>query len=175
VLGHSFGGVVAQVLYHRHPDRVRALILADTNVGGGALDEPERSVRVRQRIDALERLGPRGMAEQRAPALVSPGAPADLLAELIDIMAEVRSAGYSQAAMALGNADTSGLLSAIDVPTLVIHGEHDSVVPLATGQMLAQRIPRAQLAVIPNAGHAAPQEQPAAFDAAVRAFLESLG
>ena len=45
VLGVSMGGVVAQLVYHRHPERVRSLILADTNAGGGAAPEPARSAR----------------------------------------------------------------------------------------------------------------------------------
>jgi 3-oxoadipate enol-lactonase len=172
VLGVSMGGVVAQLIFHRHRQRVRSLILADTNPGGGALPEPKRSDRVRQRLDALQRLGARGMAEARAPHLVRPGAPPELLAELTDIMAEVRPAGYRAAAIALGQTDLSSLLGAIQVPTLVIHGEQDTVVPPETGRMLADSIPGARLVLIPDAGHVSNQEQPAAFNAAVRRFLE---
>jgi 3-oxoadipate enol-lactonase len=171
VLGLSMGGVIAQLVYHRHPRRVRSLILADTTPGGGAVAEPERTARVRQRLDAFDRLGPRGMAEQRAPNLVRPEAPADLIAELTSIMAEVRPAGYRSAAIALGNTDLTPKLSGIGVPTLVIHGEQDAVVPLDTGRMLADSIPGARLVVISDAGHVSNQEQPAAFNSAVRAFL----
>ncbi len=173
VLGVSMGGVVAQLVFHRHPQRVRSLILADTNPGGGALPEPERSARVRQRIDGLARLSPRGMAQARAPQLLRPGAPAELLAEVTDIMAEVRPAGYRPAAIALGQTDLTPLLSAIDVPTLVVHGELDTVVPPETGRMLADSIPGGRLVLIPDAGHVSNQEQPAAFNAAVRSFLVS--
>src|SRR5207244_4616456 len=62
VLGVSMGGVIAQLLYHRHPERVRSLILVDTNAGGAGAPE-----RVQQRLDMIDRLGPRGMAEQRSP------------------------------------------------------------------------------------------------------------
>ena len=130
VLGVSLGGVIAQLAYHRHPSRVISLILVDTTAGGGALPEPQRSARVRQRLDALSRLGPRGMAEQRAPHLVSPSASASLVSELADIMSEVRPAGYRTAAIALGATDLTSQLSAIHIPTLVIHGEQDTVVPL---------------------------------------------
>ena len=168
VLGVSMGGVIAQLVYHRHPERVRCLILCDTNAGGGALPEPARSERVRERLYALERLGPRGMAEHRAPVLVGPNAPPHLVLELTDIMAEVRPAGYGAAAVALGNADLTEHLSAIRVPTLVIHGEYDRVVPPETGRRLAGSIPGAQLVIIADAGHVSNQEQPAAFNAAVR-------
>jgi len=171
VLGLSMGGVVAQLVYHRHPRRVRSLILADTNPGGGAAPEPERSARVRQRLEALDRLGPRRMAEQRAPHLVRPGAPAGLIAELASIMGEVRPAGFRSAAIALGNTNLTARLSSIGVPTLVIHGELDAIVPLETGRMLASSIPGAQLVIIPEAGHVSNQEQPAAFNSAVRDFL----
>lgn len=172
VLGVSMGGVIAQLVYHRHPRRVRSLILADTNPGGAAVAEPERSARVRQRLEALDRLGPKGMAEQRAPNLVRPGAPPELIAELTSIMAEVRPAGYCSAAIALGHTDLTAQLSSIQVPTLVIHGEQDAVVPLETARTLAACIPGARLVVIPEAGHVSNQEQPAAFNAAVREFLQ---
>ena len=150
VLGLSMGGVIAQLVYHRHPRRVRSLILADTNPGGAAAPEPERSARVRQRLEALDRLGPQGMAEQRAPNLVRPGAPPELIAELTSIMAEVRPAGYCSAAIALGHTDLTAQLSSIQVPTLVIHGEQDAVVPLETARTLAASIPGARLVVIPE-------------------------
>jgi pimeloyl-ACP methyl ester carboxylesterase len=168
------GGVIAQLVFHRQPHRVRSLVLADTNTGGGAAPEPERSMRVRQRLDALQRLGARGMATERAPHLLSPGAPAPLVAEVADIMGDVRPAGYCAAAIALGATDTSAQLGAITVPTLVIHGEQDAVVPLATAHVLATGIPGAQLTVLPNAGHVSNQEQPEAFNAAVRRFLSSV-
>jgi 3-oxoadipate enol-lactonase len=171
VLGVSMGGVIAQLVYHRHPLRVRSLILADTNTGGGGLPEPERSARVQGRLEALERLGPRGMAEARAPVLLRPDAPADLRAEVTEIMAEVRPAGYRAAAIALGQTDLTSLLGAIAVPTLVVHGAQDRVVPVETARMLANSIAGAQLVVIPEAGHVANQEQPELFNAAVRQFL----
>jgi len=172
VLGVSMGGVVAQLVFHRHPRRVHSLILVDTNPGGGGLPEPERSARIQGRLDALERLGPRGMAEARAPHLLRPDAPAELLAEVTEIMAEVRPAGYRAAAVALGQTDLTALLGGIDVPTLVIHGAQDTVVPPETGDMLAASIPGARFVLIPDAGHVSNQEQPAAFNAAVRGFLE---
>jgi pimeloyl-ACP methyl ester carboxylesterase len=174
VLGVSMGGVVAQLVFHRHRGRVRSLILVDTNPGGGALPEPERSMRVHQRLESLERLGARGMAEQRAPALVGPNAPAELIAELVDIMAEVRPAGYNGAAIALGTTDLTSRLSTIDIPTLVIHGEHDAVVPLETARSVAETIPGARLEVIPNAGHVSNQEQPDLFNTVIRDFLTLL-
>lgn len=174
VLGVSLGGVVAQLIYHRHPACVGSLILADTTPGGGALPEPTRSDRVRQRLEFLERLGPRAMAEQRAPQLARPEAPPELIAELVEIMAAVRPAGYRAAAIALGDTDLTGRLGQIRAPTLVIHGECDRVVPLSTAREISAAIPGARLVVLPDAGHVANQEQPEAFNGAVREFLRAL-
>lgn len=171
VLGHSFGGVVAQFLTRRHPERVASLILVDTNPGSGSLPEPERSVRVRRRLESLATMTPRQIAEARAPTLLSPEAPVELVEEMISIMAEIRPAGYRAAAIAMGTTDVSHWLSSIEVPTLVICGEDDDVTPPSTAEQLAHAIPRARLVLIPGAGHASPQERPAAFNAAVRGFL----
>ena len=174
VLGHSLGGVVAQLVYHRAPGRVASLILADTNPGSGSLPEPERSARVRARLQALETLTPRQIAEARAPGLVSPDAPPELVAELIDIMAEIRPVGYRAAAIAMGTSDLRPLVPAIRVPTLVVCGERDRVTPPATAEWLARTIPDARLVLIPGAGHASQQERPELFNAAVREFLQRL-
>jgi pimeloyl-ACP methyl ester carboxylesterase len=165
ILGVSMGGVVAQLVYHRHPERVASLMLCDTTAS--------RSQRAQQRIEAIDTLTPRQLAEQRAPQLVRGDAPATLVNELIDVMAEVRPAGYRHAALALGDVDLTGLLPRITVPTLVIHGEDDGVVPLHVGEELARAIPGAELVVIRKAGHVSNQEQPQAFNEAVRKFLRA--
>jgi 3-oxoadipate enol-lactonase len=171
VLGVSLGGVIAQLVYHRHAERVLSLILVDTTPGGGAEAEPERSARVHARLDAIDTLGPREMAKRRAPQLVRADAPPTLVQELEDIMAEARPAGYRAAAIALGATDLTARLGDINVPTLVVHGADDRVVPLETGRALAEAIPGARLAVIERAGHVSNQEQPEAFNALVREFL----
>ncbi len=169
VLGVSMGGVIAQLLYHRHPGKVRSLILVDTTTGGST---PER---VQQRLEAIDTLTPLQLAEKRAPQLVRPDAPPGLVHELVEIMAEVHPDGYRNAAVALGEADVQALLPSIAVPTLVVHGKDDAVVPLETGKRLTATIPGAQLCILERAGHVSNQEQPEAFNAAVRAFLHQLG
>lgn len=68
--------------------------------------------------------------------------------------------------------DLEPQLGEIDVPTLVIHGRHDTSMPIGQGEILGQRIPGAQLVIIENSGHFPFWEQPAEFDAAVRNFLD---
>ena len=66
------------------------------------------------------------------------------------------------------------LLPQITVPTLVIAGHDDLIVPLEASESMARAIPKARLVVIPDAGHSAPIEQPEAVNAAVREFLAAL-
>jgi 3-oxoadipate enol-lactonase len=88
-------------------------------------------------------------------------------------MAQIRPVGYAAAAIAMGTADMRSHLASIHVPTLVVHGECDSVIPPSTGAELARAIPNARLVVIPGAGHASNQQAPAAYNDAIRAFIQS--
>lgn len=171
VLGHSMGGVVAQLLYHRHPQRVASLILSDTMPGSGSLPEPERAARLQARLAALDSSTPRQLAERRAPQIVAPGAPPDLVAEIAAVMAEIRPATYRAAALAIAATDLTPLLPKIAVPTLVICGEHDTTTTPAQCEAMARAIPNARFVLLRDAGHASNQEQPAAYNDAVRAFL----
>ena len=69
--------------------------------------------------------------------------------------------------------DRRAALPAISQPTLCLAGEHDRTAPPELMQRMAERIPGAQFAVLPNAGHIANVEQPAAFNQAVTQFLKS--
>src|SRR5262249_15773659 len=77
VLGHSFGGLVAQDFYRRFPDKVRALILADTTQGGG---DPSN------RLHMIRTMTPPELARLRAPNLLSRNAPVELIEEAMAIM-----------------------------------------------------------------------------------------
>ena len=66
------------------------------------------------------------------------------------------------------------LLPQIRVPTLVIAGHDDVLVPLEASESMGRAIPNSRLVVIPDAGHSAPIEQPDAVNAAMREFLATL-
>lgn len=170
--GLSMGGVVAQEFYRAFPDRVRSLILADTNAGQGALDEEERQRRLDQRLNGAAE--PAGLARQRTPALLSDDAPPEVVAEAESVMAEIHPEGYRCAARAFSETDERDLLPRIEVPVLVIWGECDTVCPRPDADYLAENIPGAQLELIPSAGHLSNQENPVAFNDAIRRFLASV-
>ncbi|MFP8953958.1 alpha/beta fold hydrolase [Natrialbaceae archaeon A-arb3/5] len=71
--------------------------------------------------------------------------------------------------------DVREQVSRIDVPVLAVHGEHDRLTPPWFHEYLADEIPDAERAVVDDAGHLAMLEQPAAFNDAVRTFLDERG
>jgi pimeloyl-ACP methyl ester carboxylesterase len=72
---------------------------------------------------------------------------------------------------AFANDSLDGRLAGITIPTLVVWGEYDQLIPLAKGRRLAAEIPGARLVVVPDAGHAPMIETPSAFLAALGNFL----
>jgi pimeloyl-ACP methyl ester carboxylesterase len=72
----------------------------------------------------------------------------------------------------LASETVDGKLQAITIPTLVVWGRDDELIPLVDGQDYANKIPGAKLVVIPECGHAPSLEKPQEFLAAVDTFLE---
>jgi pimeloyl-ACP methyl ester carboxylesterase len=162
LLGHSTGGVIAQEFCRANSDYVRALILADTRYVGS-------QGTLQGRLNMIRTMTPAQLAAERAPKLLSPAAPADLVREATSIMAEVRPAGYEFAAIALAESDTRDVLRRLHVPMLLIWGSEDEITPLW------EEVPQgARLEIIPGAGHLCYMEQPESFNNIVRDFLSLL-
>ena len=170
VLGMSWGGVVATRLALRHPGLVRSLILGDSTVGSGT--DADTASAMRSRAADLAANGPADFAARRAPRLLSPEAPADLVDRTTDIMAgSIRLPGYGHAAESMAATDHTGDLANIDVPTLVLCGDADTVTGVPASQVLAGGIPGAVFVTLRGAGHLANQERPDAFNAWTESFV----
>jgi 3-oxoadipate enol-lactonase len=171
VLGMSWGGVIATRLALRHPELVRSLVLGASTVGSGA--DPDSAAAMRSRTSDLERSGPQDFAIRRAPRLLSPDAPADLVRRATGVMAEaVRLPGYGFAAESMAATDHTDDLEKIDVPTLVLCGDADTVTGIPASQVLAGGIPGAVFVTLRGAGHLANQEQADAFNAWTESFVQ---
>ncbi len=174
LIGQSWGGVLAQEFMREHASRVRSLILSDTFPGDACRPEAERNASLQGRLKALETMTPAEMARTRLPMLVPGGTSQDVKDEIEAMLAMIRPSGYRQAAIALHHSDERDVLASIDVPTLVIAGEYDRVVPLHLSQLLADGIRDARLEIIRGAGHLSNQERPDVYNAVLRAFLNSV-
>ena len=170
VLGVSWGGVTATRLVLRHPELVRKLILADSSTGSA--DAPARAEAMRGRATDVESLGLERFARSRAPRLLTPDAPSELIDTAAQMMIDsVRMPIYQWACDSMADTDHTDRLAEIDAPTLVVVGDQDIVTPPERSQALAAGIPNAQLATIADAGHLANQQRPEAFNAVVADFL----
>lgn len=170
VLGMSWGGVIATRLALRHPGLVRSLVLGSSTVGSGATAEGAAAMRARG--DQLAELGSAEFAARRAPKLLSDMAAAEEIRSAVTAMAEaIRLPGYRCAAESMAATDHTADLPGIDIPTLVLCGDADTVTGLPAGQVLAGGIPGAVFVTVHGAGHLANQECPAAFNAWFESFI----
>lgn len=172
VLGVSWGGVIATRFALRHPERLRALVLADTSRGSGF--DPERAEAMHQRARDYA-ADPGAFVRDRTPLLVADGTPPEVVRKVADIMAVAcRMPGYGYAAASLAETDHTPHLSSIDVPTLVVVGEHDRVCPPSDSRRLADGIPGASYVEVPGCGHLPNQERPADFNRIIGDWLDGL-
>jgi 3-oxoadipate enol-lactonase len=161
VYGISYGGMVAQEMAIRFPDRVRGLILGGTSPGGPRAHRPD----VTQLVDLGRSM--RGSAGRYglAGALFSDEfrrAHPDQARELTENLQKHRAPHSGVLAHLLASVyhDTVSRLRLIRSPTLVVHGGADRMTPIRNAELLVDHIPDAELAVIPGTGHAYLLEKP---------------
>jgi pimeloyl-ACP methyl ester carboxylesterase len=155
VVGASLGGMIAQRLALRHSGRVRSLVLACTTPGG------RRSVRAAGEVMAalVEGGGDPATVYRRNAWFLYGDDTRTNHPERIEEDLEYRGkipttpAGYlGQLQAAMGH-DAWDELPSLTVPTLVVHGEADLLIPTPNARLLAERVPGAELLLLPGAGH----------------------
>ncbi|HVP55748.1 MAG TPA: alpha/beta fold hydrolase [Candidatus Eisenbacteria bacterium] len=172
-VGVSIGGYALFEFWRRHPGRVSALVLANTRAGGENAEG--RSARL-QTAERVLREGTAGFTEELLQKLFSKVT----LTNRPDIVEDARAMAAKMspadiAAVQRGMADRTDsipTLATINVPTLVIAGEDDSV-PIGELELMHERIAGSQFRVVAKAGHYAAMEQPAEFGRLLRTFLDA--
>jgi 3-oxoadipate enol-lactonase len=156
--GFSMGGGIAQLVAHRHPDRVRGLVLAATGPYFGTRNSGHRAV------DGVTKLVTRHLVH-RLPGLPTEALDERGLADGAWALRQVRAGRLSrmdEIGAGLGAFDSRDWLSDIAVPTAVCMTTADRVVPPARQQLLLDGIPGAVRVDVP-AGHACCVLEPEAF------------
>jgi len=171
LLGISMGGYVALAFAALFPERLSALVLADTRASG---DTPA----ARQgRAQALDTLGSRGVdayLTQSLPRLLDAAASPAMLAAT-RALAEQRPEALASGIAALRDRpDRAADAHRITCPTLVLVGAGDQVTPPAEMRALATAIAGARFVELPGAGHLTNLEVPEAFNREVVTFLGAL-
>jgi pimeloyl-ACP methyl ester carboxylesterase len=171
VIGLSLGGMVAQELVLAWPERVRKLVLCSTTPGGAtSFPMPEQTVALMTRAPELD---PRDALHRFVVNALAPDPPAELVQEIVAyrVANPPDPAGWWALAGAGSAHDALGRLSAIRVPTLIVHGTADNVVDVRNARLLVDAIQDARLELFEGVGHLLPWERPDEFCALVEEFL----
>jgi len=170
--GCSMGGYAAFAFVRRHPQRLAGLVLQDTRAGADRTEAKANRATLAAKVLAE---GAPAAVEAFLPTLVGETTHRERPALVASLRERILSASPRGIANALhglaARADSRETLPTIAAPTLVLVGAEDVLTPPAEATTMAAAIPRARLDVIPQAGHLANLENPAALNAALRAFL----
>jgi len=172
LLGHSMGGMVALEFALRHPERVERLVLCATTASFGKPDGDWQREFVAQRtapLDAGQSMAE--LAEVLVPRMIGPGSLPEGVKLATHCMGLVPAATYRRALECLVTFDRRAGLASIQVPTLVIAGEHDPNSPPAAVKKLADAIPRSTYLEMRGIGHLQNLEAPDEFDGLLLNFL----
>jgi pimeloyl-ACP methyl ester carboxylesterase len=171
-IGCSMGGYLAFELWRQAPERIAALVLADTRA---TPDSPEQREARDDSIRVLGEAGREAFWDDLAPKI---------FAENVDpaVVERARAITFEQPLTGLvatqetirDRVDSRATLSTIDVPVLVLVGEEDRLTPPADSEAMVATLPDARFSRIPRAGHLAPVEQPEIVAGAIREFLEEV-
>ena len=185
VVGISMGGMVAQELALRHPQRMRTLSSTAFSHGaaiprrhtGGAPAQRADPALIQELAGALlsgdrERALRVGFAANLSAAHIADEANWEPFQEMATAVPVAVPVIMLQMQAVMGH-DTSARLASIEAPTLVVHGTEDRMLPVVNGELIAQSIPDARLELLDGVGHMFWWEQPERSAALVRSHMLS--
>lgn len=175
-VGLSMGGYLAFRIFERAPDRVLGLVLADTRAGPDPAQARDVRTEQARRVQAE---GTGWLADEMIPKLLCEATRRDrprVVESVRAMIGEAGSEGVARALLAMRDRpDSRTLLGRVEVPSLVLVGEDDDLMPPDEARDMDHRLADSRLAVIPRSGHLSNLENPDAFNAALLDYLASMG
>lgn len=181
VYGVSMGGMIAQELALRYPPKVRALVLGCTTCGGehSTMGEPEVVATLFEAVQGMADAAPQTWIDRTLPIMfprewlaANPGA-RDALLTLAPLLPPTRPETAQNAMAGIVGWTTYDRLPTLSAPTLIVHGDQDVIIPVQNAYVLKERIPGAQLHIVPGAGHGYPAQEPVAVHQRIIDFLRA--
>jgi 3-oxoadipate enol-lactonase len=173
--GLSMGGFVGLRAAQRNPERFNGIVLANTK------SEPDLDSSKMGRYKGIKLIEEKGLSvfvdefitKSLAQSTVGNQSPVFIKAKEIALRNKI--SGVEAGLLALtSRTDTTPDLDKIKIPTLILHGELDTVIPMASAKALNEKIPGSKFYVIPKAGHLSNLDKPDEFNAKLLEFLKRL-
>jgi 3-oxoadipate enol-lactonase len=175
VVGLSMGGYIALRAIERNPERFRGLVLCDTR---SEADTNEGKIKRAGNIQSVKNDRVKKYAEEFVKAVFAsqtlernPEA-VKFIRKIIEKTSPIAIAGTLLALAS--RTDTTESLSKINVPTLILVGEHDALTPVSAAKSMNERIRQSKFHVISNAAHLSNLENPEEFNKHLSGFLRRL-
>ena len=181
LLGWSLGAQVALRAFHPLRERLSALILvggtpkftADGENDAGLPSREVRGLELRLKRDYTKTMG-EFFRQMFAPGELSREQENRIAREIVMGSRLPEPEVARDGLGILVSEDLRGLLSGVDRPTLLIHGEEDTICPPAAARLMAERLPDARLLMLPGTGHAPFLSRPEEFNALVAGFMREI-
>lgn len=176
LVGNSLGGAAAMLVAAKHPGRVSALVLVDAATSEAPIAWPTRLMRAPVLGELALALATRPLVAYGLRRWLFAGAGRVTDLAIADAWFPLTIPGTRRAALLAIRPNPRrylGLEDQIRVPTLIVWGRKDRLIPVEESERLASRIPGSRLVVLPDAGHLPQREQPEAFSRAVAEFLSA--
>jgi len=174
--GLSMGGYAAFAFFRRYPERLKGLVLTATRASA---DTPQGKTNRDLAAESARQDGVGAIAEKMLPLILAPDTiekHPDLVGSVREIMLNTSLESILGDLAALKERpDSTPDLARINLPSLVVHGEQDQIIPYQEAHAMHDAIPGSLWELIPAAGHLPCLENPSAFNQALRSFVQALG
>jgi len=175
IIGLSMGGQIACLFYEKYPKKVQSMILCDTHFGLGNLKKKEIEKFIKSRKKPLlEGLQPKDIALTVSKSLIGDSKNRIAINELVNSMSKLHKESYLKTIDASMTTFHHHIFPKIDVPTLILVGEKDSLTPTSMALKIHKLIKNSKFSIIEEAGHLINIEKPKAFNDRVLEFLKTL-